>query len=311
MKGVITTLSLNPSIDRTVSVAEFRYGSMNRVLSARDDVGGKAINLSVVLKTLGANARCIGLLPAGQGEQVEDYLRVRGVETEFVPVPGRVRVNLKLLDEGKQTVTELNERGEPMDEVLQARVLQQVERCSKSSDYLVLTGSLPPGCPAAYYEALIRRAREICRVALDAEGEPFRLGLSAKPHFIKPNRHELELMLGRTLGSIDEVAREARALNEQGIETVCVSLGDEGALICRDGEALLQPALKLPVRSTVGAGDSMVAGTLWGLSRGLALEEAFRMGAAAASASVVSEGTQLVDFAVYQEMLQRIKIQRL
>ncbi|MDL2206943.1 1-phosphofructokinase family hexose kinase [Eubacteriales bacterium OttesenSCG-928-N13] len=308
---MITTVSLNPSVDRTLSIDGFHYGGMNRVMSSRDDACGKAVNLAIVLSRLGASSSCIGFLAQQGATAFEQRLNENGVSHRFISTPGRVRVNIKLFDEQQHVITEINERGERVTQDDLAQLMQLAQQYARQSEYLVLTGSLPPGCPEDYYETLIRSVGDTCRCVLDADGAPFAKGLMAKPYFIKPNRAELESHLGRRLDTMDEIGRAADALVRQGIALVCVTMGDQGALMASDDGLLFAPPLPLKVRSTVGAGDSLIGGVLHGLRSGEALADAFRMGVAAASASVVSEGTDLVDADIYRQMLDKTIVKRL
>lgn len=305
---MIITVSLNPSIDRTLAVERFEYGSMNRVQNARDDACGKAVNLAIVAGTLGAQAVCVGLLPEDGGARIERRLEAHGVETRFIHVPGRVRVNIKLLDQAKRVITEINERGETATEAQLSELGELISARAGPGDFLVLTGSMPPGCPQSAYETMIRAAPQGVRCVLDAEGDPLRLAIRAKPFLIKPNRLELEQLLGKKLDSIEQVREAAHGLIQSGVSLVAVTLGPEGALLTDGEQTLFAPPIRLQARSTVGAGDSMLAGLLTGFSRGEALERAFRMGVAAASASVVSEGTRLVDADTYGQMLNDSKV---
>ena len=149
----------------------------------------------------------------------------------------------------------------------------------------VLSGSLPPGCPADYYRTLIETVEGLgCRCILDADGEPMRYGLESRPFMIKPNRAELERMAGRELTTLQDVRAAALKYIDQGVAVVAVSLGADGALITDGDETLFAPKLTLELKSTVGAGDSMVAGLACGFIGDNELEEAFRMGVACASA---------------------------
>ena len=308
---MIVTLSLNPCIDRTICVDKFLYGGMNRSVSTRDDACGKAVNLALVASSLGAEAKCVGLLPVEDGQKIAARLEKAGVLTQFLAVPGRLRVNIKLFDESQNVITEINERGSPAPDGTVDALWALLEREIHEGDWLVLTGSMPGGFGTDYYAQLAQRLGKRCRCVLDAEGEPLLAGISARPAMIKPNRAELEKLLSRKLHAFDEVLDAARKLHDDGIERVVVSLGEEGALMVDDEGALFAPALKVCVRSTVGAGDSMIAGMLTGFARGCGREEAFSMGVAAAASSVASEGTQLVDAQVYCRMAEKTIVRRL
>lgn len=176
----------------------------------------------------------------------------------------------------------------------------------------MLSGSLPPGCPADYYRTLIETVEGLgCRCILDADGEPMRYGLESRPFMIKPNRAELERMAGRELTTLQDVRAAAMKYIDQGVAVVAVSLGADGALITDGDETLFAPKLTLELKSTVGAGDSMVAGLACGFIGDNELEEAFRMGVACASARCTTEGYRVIDKNLYREFLSRVEIERL
>ncbi|MEA4897743.1 MAG: 1-phosphofructokinase family hexose kinase [Christensenellaceae bacterium] len=308
---MVTTVGINLSVDRGLVVERFQYGSMNRVAGSRTDAGGKAVNVAVVAAGLGLRARCVALLRKNNGRLFEDKLRRHGVESKCLWLPGSIRTNLKLLDAAQGVVTEINEPGEKVTDGQLKEMTGLILQASTDSDYLVLTGSLPPGCPKSYYAGIIRSLKGArCRCVLDAEGEALKAGIAACPYLIKPNRMELEMEVGHSLGSVAEVARAARALADRGIARVAVSLGAEGALLADEKSAYFAPGLRVKALSTVGAGDSMVAGMVSGLTEGLPTDEVLRRGAACATASVLEAGTRLADRAKCEAVIERITVER-
>lgn len=309
---MITTVGINLSVDRGLVVERFEYGSMNRVAGSRTDAGGKAVNVAVVAAGLGLKTRCVALMRKDNAQLFEDKLRSHGVESRCLSLPGSVRVNLKLLDAAKGVVTEINEPGEKVTEGQLKEMTELILQASVDSDYLILTGSLPPGCPKRYYADIIRSLKGAgCRCVLDAEGEALKTGIAACPFLIKPNRRELEMEMGHPLSGVAEVARAARALVDRGIARVAISLGAEGALLADESSAYFARGLKVKALSTVGAGDSMVAGMVWGLSEGLPTDEVLRRGVACATASVLEAGTRLADRAKYEAIVGRISVERM
>ena len=172
-------------------------------------------------------------------------------------------------------VTEFNESGRQVGRADLERMTELVEHRAARADFLVLSGSLPPGCPADYYARLLRVAQgKTCRCVLDADGAPLREGLKARPWMLKPNRAELEALTGCRLESVQQVRDAARELIAGGASVVAVSLGGDGAVIADADEAFFAPPLKIEVRSTVGAGDAMVAALTSGFAAGKGLEDA-------------------------------------
>jgi len=216
-----------------------------------------------------------------------------------------------VFDRTAGVVTELNESGADVSEDSLRQVIDLVSRHAENSDYLILAGSMPPGCPQDFYRTLIKAVEGLgCRCVLDADGDRLRYGLEAHPFMIKPNRYELEMMTGCALNSIADVRLAALRYIDMGVEIVAVSLGTEGALITNGRETLYAPRLNIDVKGTVGAGDAMVAGLVSGFIGDNDLEDCFRKGVACAATRCVTEGYKAIDRTVYRAFLDMVKIER-
>lgn len=309
---MITTISLNPSIDRTVNVERFVPGGLNRVSSAHSVAAGKGINVALAVASLGVDAECIGFMYREDARLFEKRLMVNSAAYNFVWCDGNVRTNIKIFDQEKGEITEINESGQPVSEADLKRMTDLVALHAENTDYLIMAGSLPPGCPVDYYRTLIQTVDGLgCRCVLDADGDRLRYGLEAHPYMIKPNRYELEMMTGCELKSLKEISHAAYKYIDMGVSVVAVSLGAEGALITDGSQTLYAPKLAIDVKSTVGAGDSMVAGLVCGFIGDSDLEEAFRMGVACATARCMTEGYKVIDKAVYKSLLDQVEIESL
>lgn len=308
---MITTVSLNPSIDRTLTVENFTPGGLNRIISRGDNAAGKGINVALTVSSLGLDAECVGFMYRDSAPLFEKRLMMNSTAYDFIWCEGRARTNIKVFDRAAGVITELNESGQPVEEEKLAEMVELVTRHADASDYLILSGSTPPGCPQDYYRTLINAVEGLgCRCVLDADGERLKYGLEARPFMIKPNRYELEGMTGGRLASIDEVKKAALKYIDMGVEVVAVSLGADGALITDGDETLYAPRMNIEVKGTVGAGDAMVAGLVAGFMADSELEEAFRMGVACASARCMTEGYKAIDRTVYKAFLDMVKIER-
>jgi len=309
---MITSVSLNPSIDRTLGVENFTTGGLNRVLSQTDVAAGKGVNVALAAAALGADSECIGFMYREGGALFEKRLHDGGVHSDFVWCEGAVRVNVKVFDRTRGEITELNSSGTPVTEELLAKMTRLVQHHARKSDFLILSGSLPPACPVDYYRTLAEAAEgENCRVLLDADGDRLRAGMKARPFLIKPNRYELELLTGKTLDSIDLLLEAAQDCIREGVGAVAVSMGGEGALITDGKSAFRTPGLKVEVKSTVAAGDSMIAGMAVGLSRGAALEDAFRLGVAAATARCMTPPEEIITPELCLKLSEELKMEKL
>lgn len=309
---MITSISLNPSIDRTLTVEGFTPGGLNRVLSSSDVAAGKGINVALTVSALGLDAECVGFMYRDSGPLFEKRLMVNSTAYDFIWLEGSARTNIKVFDQAAGVVTELNESGREIDGDSIRKMTELVCAHAEDSDFLILSGSLPPGCPADYYATLIDAVEGLgCRCVLDADGERLKKGLEARPFMIKPNRFELETMTGRKLETIPEIRDAARQYIDQGVEVVAVSLGADGAIILQGDDALYAPRLNIEVKSTVGAGDSMVAALVAGFMAENDLEETFRMGMACATARCMTEGYRIVDRTLYRAVMDMVKIERI
>ena len=213
-------------------------------------------------------------------------------------------MNIKLFDEAAGQITEINEPGAPVSPQTLGDMLDMCVDWAKKSRVLILTGSLPAGCPADFYARVmvhVRSQAPDCKLVVDAEGERLACTLDKRPWLIKPNRYELELLAGRSLPELTDVTDEGRRLLDRGVENVIISLGGEGSLALSAAGAWYAPAVPCQVASTVGAGDSMLAAAAAALADGLSLPEALRRGCVLATAAVATPGTGRIDMRLYEE----------
>lgn len=293
MPSQILVLALNPALDRTLWVPGFTPGKTNRVQRSRLDPGGKGINVARVLRALGASVQVMGFLGEENGDPIRTHLDQIGVPHRFLRVPGETRVNLKILTPETGTVTEVNDAGFVVPPEALERLTALVVEALSETGVLVLSGSLPRGVPADYYGQLIAKAREAgVRTVLDADSEPLALAVAAGPTVVKPNRDEATRLLGRPLTTRQEVLQAARDLRAQGPQTVVISCGAEGAVLVSPEGAWWAVPPAIQPRSTVGAGDAMVAALALALAEGWPPEEALRTATAAGAATASLEGTQ-------------------
>lgn len=308
---MITAVSLNPSIDRTLTVDGFTQGGLNRVVNRTDNAAGKGINVALTVSSLGLAAECVGFMYRDSAPLFEKRLMLNSTAYDFIWCEGSARTNIKVFDRAAGVVTELNESGRSVDAKQLEDMVELVARHAENSDYLILSGSTPPGCPADYYRTLIGAVEGLgCRCVLDADGERLKRGLEARPFMIKPNRYELETMSGNRFDSIADIKAAALRYIDMGVQVVAVSLGQDGALITDGTDTLFAPRMNIEVRGTVGAGDAMVAGLVAGFMADSDLEEAFRMGVACASARCMAEGYKGVDKTVYKAFLDMVTFEK-
>ncbi len=306
---MITTICLNPALDRTVTVDSLHPGQVNRIRTSRTDVGGKGVNVAVVCRRLRLEAQVIGCAGVDGYAKLQAKAKAEGIGCDFHTVEGAIRVNTKVFPLDGSGVTELNESGPTLTaEDLDVFFDLAIEK-TQGSDFVVITGSLPPGCPAHTYRELIRALKAPC--ILDVGGEALRLGVEAKPFLIKPNHHELAATVGHELHTMEDIRAAAQSFVDRGVRHVVVSLGKDGALYVGEEGCFYAPEIPVEVKSTVGAGDALVGGLLYGLVTGGSMREGFRAGAAAGTASVMTEGTQLIIPDDFMRLIQQVQIQEL
>lgn len=281
---MILTVSLNPAVDRNCRLAAMEPGAVNRLDSAESVAGGKAVNVTKVLRQFHMAVAAVGFLGGNGGTLIEESLERMGVECHFTRVGGDTRMNTNIVD-GQGRVTELLEPGPVITGEELRLFLKQFSGCLETCELVVLSGSVPEGVPTDIYANLI----ELCRMAgrkviLDTSGEALRLGVKAAPDLVKPNRRELEYLAGKELKSPEEIESAARDLLRQGVGTVVVTLGSEGLLGVEGEETVFQAAKPVQAVNTVGCGDTVVASLcMSGLTQedmGTALAKAAAMAAA-------------------------------
>jgi 1-phosphofructokinase len=275
-------LTLNPSVDRTVEVETLARGEVMRALGVRVDPGGKGINVSRALATHGIPTRAVVTVGGAEGEHLVTLLRGTGIEIVPVQIKGAIRSNITVV-EPDGTTTKFNEPGAELSPEELNAVFDAVVNAAESADWLVASGSLPPGTPAEVYADLVRAlAGSGIRVAIDTSGPALEAVLAAEPALVKPNRDELSEVTGQRLLSIADVVEAACRLRDRGAAAVLASLGADGAvLVDGDGAIHGQTPVVSPL-SSVGAGDAMLAGFLAGGGTGArALTEGLAWGAAA------------------------------
>lgn len=282
---MIVTLTPNPSLDRTIAVDTLRLGGVHRAVSLREDPGGKGVNVS---RVLAANSSpTIAVLPAGgaMALQFSNLLDAAGVRHNLVPLEGAVRTNITLV-EADGTTTKINELGRDSTAADAELMLAGVEALLDHARWVVGCGSLPPGLGGEVYADLVTRARARgVKVAIDSSGPALVDAIAARPDLVKPNHHELAEFVGRPLPLLSDVLDAAREIVATGVETVVVSLGAQGAVAVTAGAYHHAVATVDAPRSTVGAGDCLLAGWLHAASAGLggvdAIQRAVRWGSAA------------------------------
>lgn len=310
---MIVTLTLNPAIDKTIEVPNFTLGKVNRITDKYHmEVGGKGINVSKVLKELGTSSIAIGIVGGENGEFIKKHLEEKQIQYEFVDGVINTRMNLKILDLENKITTEINEFGGPYDTLVYHKLKEVLCINISKKDTVIFAGSMPKGADPHYYNELILMCLEKgARVYLDMEGELLKNGINLKPHVIKPNLYELESMYQKTFQSKQDIINTAKSILLSGVETVIISMGENGAIFARKDKILSASGLKVKVGSTVGAGDSMIAAFAYGEERGLSFMECAKLSLATSSAKVMLNGTKAPTKAQIEKLLPKVIVEEI
>jgi 1-phosphofructokinase len=278
----VVTVTLNPAIDRTVTIPNFTTGAVNRAEQVTDRPGGKGVNVAAALAAYGVPVAATGFLGSENAAAFETFFQRLGIADHFVRLPGRTRTGIKVVDPSGRETTDINFPGlTPSDSDIAMLVRRVEELAASGVDWFVFAGSLPPGVRASLYRDLVTLAREHgCRVAVDTSDEPLRLAIDAAPDFIKPNIHELAVLLKQAEHDKIDVPSAARRLVARGVGLVAVSMGADGACLVNASEVVVVRPPSITARSTVGAGDAMVAGLVAAQLQSAPLSDSARLATA-------------------------------
>jgi 6-phosphofructokinase 2 len=306
---MIYTVTLNPALDHYLEVDDFRVDDANRVKAECLYAGGKGIDVSRAIRHLGGDSMALGFIGGHNGRVMVEMLKAEGVTTYFTPIAKETRRNL-IVSAAHGTQTIFNSLGPAVSAEEWRCFLVHLRALELRDAYVVLGGSLPRGVAPDAYAKIVRLVQDRgARAILDADGRTLKAGVQAKPFAIKPNVNELRRLTGRPLRTEPEIVRAAMALNRKGVEIVIVSRGRRGLLLVSRDEfyRVIPPPVK--VRSTIGAGDSTVAGFVFKHAGGKTLKECVRYAAAAGTAATLEPGTELCHLAGVQRVLPRVQVE--
>jgi 6-phosphofructokinase 2 len=307
---MIYTITLNPALDHFLDVDELRVDDANRVRSECLYAGGKGIDVSRAIRRLGGDSMALGFIGGHNGRVMMEMLKDEGVTTYFTPIAQETRRDIVICAPKGARQTMLNARGPLVSAVEWREFVTHLGLLELRDAYVVVAGSLPRGVPANAYEQIVRLVQDRgARAVLDSDGPCFKAGLRGGPFAIKPNVNELRRLTGRRLRTEREIVLVAAELNRAGVEIVIVSRGHRGLLVVsRDGSYRAVPP-PVRVKSTVGAGDSTVAGFVFRHAGGKSLEDCVRFATAAGTAATLAPGNQLCRLADVQRLAPRIRVQ--
>jgi 1-phosphofructokinase len=306
----IATVTLNPAIDQTVRVDGFQLNTVNRGQTMQFDAGGKGINVASFLADAGHTVAVTGFLGQDNAAIFAQFFAQKGIDDQCIRIPGSTRIGVKIVDEASQQTTDINMPGlTPSAEAINT-LFERIDHLAASCDWFALAGTLPPGVPSTIYASIIKQLKGYGKhVVLDSSGEALREGVQAGPSIVKPNIDELQQLVGHPLLDVAAIEQAARQLLDANLQLVVISMGERGALfVDRETTVLATPPV-VPVKSTVGAGDAMVAGLLAGQVQGLSLAECARLATAFAVGTITRVGAHLPDPETMQAYRDHVTVQ--
>jgi 1-phosphofructokinase family hexose kinase len=309
---MIYTLTLNPAVDRELTVPAMEFDSVLRASESRVDFGGKGFNVSRLLKGMDEPSTAVGFLGGSAGELLEKGLQSLGIGTDFVWVSDETRTNISIVTQSHDHYIKVNEKGPLVDEARQNELLNKIDKLAKPGDWWVLAGSLPPGVTNDIYARVIQVLnKHDARAILDTSGQSLKLGCAEKPFLVKPNAEEAHALTGLPMSSPSEIAAGAVEIRRMGAQNVVVSMGKAGALLHTSDGTWLTHTPKIQEKNPIGAGDSMVGGLVWALTQGINLKEALGWGVASGAATASLPGTEVGSRPLIEQLFSQVRYDRL
>jgi 6-phosphofructokinase 2 len=308
---MIYTVTLNPALDRTVWVEKIYPDDANRIEREERYAGGKGIDVSKVLTTLGVENKALGLVGGFTGEELEGRLVNEGVSCDFIGIAGETRTNIIVNDMSTDRQILFSDRGPKVSPYELMQIIHKIEKLDKP-DVVIISGSLPVGVHPEIYRKTIAIAKRLgARVVLDTDGEALEASIHSFPDIIKPNIHELSRLVDEELKEVDEIVRGAQSVREKGVGIVLVSMGARGILLVGEKKRYLASPPTVTVKNVIGAGDSAVAGFVYGLATNKDLKEALIYAVAAGTATTLRSGTALCQKEDFLKLVPEITVQTL
>ena len=309
---MIYTLTLNPAVDRELTVPTMEFDSVLRANESRVDFGGKGFNVSRLLKGLETSSTAVGFLGGRAGELLQDGLQSMGIGTDFVWVAEETRTNVSIVTQLHDHYIKVNEKGPLVNEAKQKELLDKIDLLAKRDDWWVLAGSLPPGVPDDFYARIVNILnRHEAHAILDTSGESLKLGCAEKPYLVKPNVEEARALTGLPMDNPSEIAVAAAEICRIGAQNVTISMGKAGALLHTSEATWLTHSPKIQEKNPIGAGDSMVGGLVWALTQEIPLKEALGWGVASGAATASLPGTEVGSRPLIEELFLQVEYEKL
>ena len=289
---MIYTVTLNPILDRIVEVEELVYDDVNMVVDEKKYPGGKGVDVSRVIKELGGQSIAMGFAGGYNGLELVGRLVNEGILCDFTKIHNETRAYITILQRKKRLQTLLSTLCPAISQIEVDEFFRKIQEIPANS-YVVISGNLPQGMSDSFYAQLITTLKEKdIKVILDTDEEALKRGTDAGPFLIKPNIHEFGRLVEASVSEMEDIIKYAKPYEDK-IEYIVVSMGAKGVVgISREGNYRVIPP-KISVRSSTGAGDSLVAGIIFALSENIPFEDALVLGVACGTASALNPGSDL------------------
>jgi 6-phosphofructokinase 2 len=284
---VIYTITLNPSLDRTIDVEEFTYDDVNMILDEKRYPGGKGIDVSRVIRELGGQSIAYGFMGGYNGLEVEGRLINEGIISDFTRVNGETRTNIIIHQQKKKMTTLLSACAAPVTQLEVTTLFRKIREIPRDS-YVVLSGSLPPGLSDSFYAQVAAGVKEKnIKVFLDADGQALKAGVQARPYLIKPNIHEFGRLAEKNIRDQEEILENVEPWLDL-VDCLVVSMGVRGAVGISGKERFVVTPPRISVKSSTGAGDALLGGMVFALNEGASFKDALVLGVSCGTASTLN-----------------------
>lgn len=306
----VVTVTLNPAVDLFLKVDALSPGMLHRIATPIQHPGGKGINVSKALHALHVPVSTTGFLGGMRGLWIKNRLAASGIQASFVEIQDETRLNTKITD-SKGELTEFNSPAPTISKLDWQEFSNHLQVLSSDCKWIAFCGNLPANCPDDWYRKQIESAKSKgIKTVLDASGNGLKQGILARPDIIKPNLKELEELSGKSLSTEKEIIDAAEDLHASGIDMVVVSLGADGMIVTGNEGTIIARVPKVSVRSSVGAGDTVVAATLFAIWSDFEFSELVRFASAAGTAAVTKTGSERPRVSDIQSLVPKIKLEK-
>ena len=307
---MIVTLTLNPAIDRTISVDRLAFEDRAYIESTGESPGGRGINAACVIHSFGGKSLAVITSGGEAGARLQDLLGCCGFPVAVVPIKNQSRTNLTVTDRHGLTVN-LNEAGPQVEKSEVTRVEKVVREKLPGTAWIMLAGSLPPGVPPGFYAKVIAQARaQKVKTLLDADGEALRQGIEAGPTVASPNQHEAERLLGRALLTTRNFLEAVMHIRQMGAQSVVLTLGSRGAMGAFGNRVIEAVPPRIDAVSPIGSGDALAAAFVWAMERADDFGDALRWGVATGTASALLPGLKFASREQAEKIYRQVEVRK-